>query len=124
MDWSTIIATAVSCLLTGGVATSLLYYTENRRAKQLDNEKSAIEEWQAITEELKRRCAELKEEIAAKDRKIDTLYKDISSLRDRCDYLSSARAALTVLKCKVIDCGRRLPPFGSAQICETKQNNE
>ena len=52
MDWATIIISLGGALLTGGGALSLLYYKENRRAKQIDNEKSIIEEWQGVANDI------------------------------------------------------------------------
>lgn len=112
MDWTTIIAAVVSALSTGGIVSALLYYRENKRARQLDNEKSVIEEWQGVANEWKVRCAELKTSLDAKDGKIDALYRGNNELRKRNDRLSSANTALGIFKCKVLGCDRRQPPFG------------
>lgn len=119
MDWTTIIISLGGALLTGGGALSLLYYKENRRAKQIDNEKSVVEEWREIAEERKARCDELKESLGRKDAKIDALYKENSELRKRNDELSSANTALSILKCKVLGCDKRQPPFGKNENCES-----
>ena len=119
MDWTTIIISLGGALLTGGGALSLLYYKENRRAKQLDNEKSVIEEWCGIAEDRRNRCDELKASLDNKDRKIDELYKENSELRKRNDRLSSANTALSIYKCKVIGCDKRQPPFGKNENCES-----
>ena len=101
MDWTTIIIT----LMTSGVFLSVLYYRENRRSKQIDNEKSVVEEWRGFAEERKAR--------------FDALYKENSELRKRNDKLSSANAALSILKCKVLGCDKRQPPFGKNENCES-----
>lgn len=105
----------VSALSTGGIVSALLYYRENKRARQLDNEKSVIEEWQGVAGEWKGRCTELKTLLDAKDAKIDALYRDNNELRKRNDRLSSANTALGIFKCKVLGCDRRVPPFGKIE---------
>jgi hypothetical protein len=115
MDWGTIIVSLGGALLTGGGFMSLLYYRENRRAKQIDNEKSVVDEWQELANERKLRCDELKESLDRKDAKIDALYKENADLRKRNDKLSSANTALSILKCKVISCDKRQPPFGKGE---------
>ena len=119
MDCTTIIISLGGALLTGGGALSLLYYKENRRAKQIDNEKSIIEEWQGVANDRRLRCDELKASLDNKDRKIDELYKENSELRKRNDKLSSANTALSIFKCKVVGCDKRQPPFGKNEACES-----
>ncbi len=123
MDWASIIVAVVSALSTGSAVSALLYLRENKRAKQLDNEKSAIEEWQGIAKERKHRCDELKASLDAKDQKIDSLYRENAELRKRNDRLSSANTALSIFKCRIIGCDRRHPPFGKVD-CNEQVNTE
>lgn len=118
MDWGGIISAVVSSVFTSGVIMSLLYYKENKKAKQIENEKSIVDEWQGIASERKSRCDELKESLDQKDRKIDELYKENAELRKRNDKLSSANTALSILKCKVIGCDKRQPPFDTENTCD------
>lgn len=100
---------------------SLMYYRENKKAKQLENEKAVIDEWQEIAHERKNRCDELKASLDLKDKKIDELYKEIALLRQRNDSLSSKNAALSILKCRDLACDHRKPPFGNK--CPDEQTN-
>lgn len=112
MDWNALISGLLSALFVGGGLSLILFYKEDKRAKQLKNEKTAIEEWQELNEGLKRRIAELKETVVKKDEKIDELYRENTALRDRGDKLSSKVAVLSVFRCEEIGCGARRPPFG------------
>lgn len=92
---------------------SLMYYRENKKAKQIENEKSIVDEWQGIAQERKNRCDELKASLDKKDEKIEELYKENALLRQRNDSLSSKNAALSILKCRDLECDHRKPPFGN-----------
>lgn len=118
MNWSDILAGLIAAIFSSGVFMSLLYYRENRKAKQIENEKSIVDEWQGIAAERKGRCDELRESLDHKDKKIDDLYKENAELRKRNDKLSSANTALSILKCKVIECDKRQPPLDTESTCD------
>lgn len=103
----------------GGVLSVFLFYGENKRGKQLENEHKANSEWSDLVDKHKQREKDLEATIkdrdatiVIKDNKIDSLYKENNELRKRNDKLSSRVAVLTVLRCKVIGCGKRQPPIG------------
>lgn len=105
----------------GGICSIFLFYRENKRAKQLENEHSANTEWQELVEKYKQRTTDLEATITTKDNKIDSLYKDNNELRKRNDKLSSTVAALTILRCKVVGCANRVPPMGSRENIKTDE---
>ncbi len=113
MDWSGIVVGLITGIFTSGCAMSLMYYRENKKAKQIENEKSIVDEWQGIAQERKNRCDELKASLDKKDEKIEELYKENALLRQRNDSLSSKNAALSILKCRDLECDHRKPPFGN-----------
>lgn len=113
MDWNGLISGLIAGAFSSGFAMSLMYFKENKKAKQLENEKAAIDEWQDIAQERKSRCDELKESLDHKDAKIEELYKENAQLRQRSDTLSSKNAALSLLKCRDLTCAHRKPPFGN-----------
>lgn len=120
--------TAIVAILGGigglsGVLSYFLFYRENKRSKQLDNEHKVNGEWMALVERYKKEIDDIKQEYSdfrkeatealdKKDRKIDSLYKEKGELMKRNDKLSSTVAALKVLRCKFIGCGKRQPPIG------------
>lgn len=123
MNWSDILAGLIAAIFSSGVFLSLLYYRENKKAKQIENEKSIVDEWQGIAAERKSRCDELKTSLDHKGHKIDELYKENAELRKRSDRLSSANTALSILKCKNIACGKREPPFDNEYTASGNNTN-
>ena len=131
MDWTNIIMT----LITSGAFTAIYLLGDRKTASVLENVSKTIDQWQGLLKEVKEELAAKTEEykegqrqfdaaIAAKDAKIDALYKEISYNRDERDKLSSKVAFLTAYRCKKIGCTRREPPFGSTMDKETNKYNK
>lgn len=116
MDWSTIIVAAISALIPSGLVGTLVFFKENKRSRQLDNESKVIEEWKGLAEMYKTRCKELKVTVDAKDNKIEELYTNETSMREKLDKLSSKNAVLEIFKCKEISCGNRKPPLSNSRV--------
>lgn len=116
MDWSTIITSLVAALIPSGFIGTLIFYRENKRSRQLDNESKVIAEWQGIAGMYKNRCEELKATVDAKNDKIEELYKNEAVMRERLDKLSSKNAVLEIFKCKEISCGNRKPPLSNSRV--------
>lgn len=116
MDWSTIIVALTSSLIPSGLVGTLVFFKENKRSRQLDNESKVIEEWKGISEMYKARCEELKATVDAKDDKIEELYKNETAMREKLDKLSSKNAVLEIFKCKEISCSNRKPPLSNSRV--------
>ena len=116
MDWSTIITSLVAALIPSGFIGTLIFYRENKRSRQLDNESKVIADWQGIAGMYKNRCEELKATVDAKNDKIEELYKNEAVMRERLDKLSSKNAVLEIFKCKEISCGDRKPPLSNSRV--------
>lgn len=101
MTWDSIISGIIAGLFTGGGLTTILFFVENKRKKQLENETSAAELYEKSNEL-----------IVKKDAKIDSLYKVINRQRDENNSLKTQRAVMAVYKCERIDCDKRIPPLG------------
>jgi len=114
MDWNTIITALASTLIGGGGIWSIFYIGENKRAKKIEADASAAQEWQKLAE---RKLSIIQE----KDAKIDELYRTITELRQEKDDLSSEVAVLKVYKCVCIGCEQRKPPFGSAKLLKSAE---
>lgn len=102
LDWMTIIMSLVS----GGGIAGLVFFRENKRSKQLDNETTASAQWRELYEK-----SEAKVEQQAL--KIEALYKENNYLRDQNNNLTTQRAVLTMYKCETLNCADRRPPFAS-----------
>lgn len=120
MDWTSIAVT----LITSGAFTAIYFLGDRKTAQVLDNVSKTIEQWRTITDEYKREAEDLREQLAAKDVKIDQLYKSIGTLRDRGDKLGSKVAYLSAFRCRKVKCLDREPPFGSAKIEEARDGND
>ena len=120
MDWTSIVMT----LITSGAFTTIYLLGDRKTSSVLENVSKTIDQWQELVEEMKGEISALREEfrkktedyearLATKDNKIESLYKEMSVLRDRNDKLSSNVARLTVVRCWKITCGIRQPPMGT-----------
>lgn len=113
MDWTTILVAAVSALISGGGIAGLVFFRENKRARQLENEATASSQWRELYEK-----SEAK--VESQSLKIDALYKENGYLRDQNNSLTTQKAVLTMYKCEMPECANRKPPFGS-QLNKTQQ---
>lgn len=109
MDWTSIII----ALITSGAFLGIFTIRETKTKMMLDNGNKINEQWAAFAEKEEERRKELKEDLDAKDRKIDKLYSEITVLRDKNDKLASRVAFLTAYRCKKVNCIEREPPFGT-----------
>lgn len=116
MEWTTIITAAISSLIPSGLVGTLVFFKENKRSRQLDNESKVIEEWKGIAEMYKNRCEELKATVDAKDEKIEELYRNETTMREKLDKLSSKNAVLEIFKCRDISCDKRKPPLSNSKV--------
>lgn len=116
MDWTSIIMT----LITSGAFTAIYLLGDRKTSAVLDNVGKSIDQWKLIVEEYKREKEAMQDEIDRKDKKVDSLYNQISVLRDSNDKLSSKVAYLSVVKCTETGCLKRQPPFGANQKTNEK----
>lgn len=114
MDWNTILISALSAVLSGGGIAGLVFFRENKRAKQLANETTASEQWRELYEKMESKHDKL-------SLKIDSLFKENSYLRDQNNNLTTQKAVLTMYKCSTLNCTNRQPPFGSQQNLKTNE---
>lgn len=104
MEWAAILQTFLSGALGSGLFVSLLFFRENKRAKQLENEVVAASQWRELFEKESEKNVDL-------NQKIDKLFKELGDIRTRNDMLSSRIAVLQILRCKKISCTDREPPI-------------
>lgn len=109
------IITTVAGFVTGGGLATLFTLKERKKGAALDNVGKTNDEWRKMADEYKLMIADLKSDLERKDGKIDELYKELSVMRDKADKLGSKVAYLTTMKCKVIGCPNRVPPFGTKE---------
>lgn len=116
-----IISSVVSLVL--GIGSTILFYPQTKREKNLQNEAAHSEEWRKLyEEERKARDEDTKDWKAERDRleqKVDDLFTLINKHRDekaemtkRNTKLEVDNTRLSMLKCEVINCINRKPPTG------------
>lgn len=117
IDTINIIVTSAVAIVSALGGSSVLYFRQDRKNKELQNEISAISEWQELYKELKEENARLNE-------KIDELYGKIEYHRDektdlRNTILTNAKkisdleislVEMSQWKCEVRQCSKRRPP--------------
>ena len=116
MDWTTIIITILTLLISNGGLVTLVTLREKKNAAFLDNISKLIDQWQEVANDRKLRADELKSDLDRKDAKIDSLYVEIAKLRGELDHTRTSEAVARMLKCEKTACLDRKPPFGSSQI--------
>ena len=116
MDWTTIIITILTLLISNGGLVTLVTLREKKNAAFLDNISKLIDQWLEVANDRKLRADELKSDLDRKDAKIDSLYAEIAKLRGELDHTRTSEAVARMLKCENTACLDRKPPFGSVEI--------
>lgn len=118
MEWSHIID-LITLLTVGGGLYALVTIQDKRMALMLDNIKTMLESssktnqaWENLAKQKLEDISKLEEKCDKKDQKIDDLYREIGSLRTSLDKSRTARATAEMLKCSIVACPKRIPPFG------------
>ena len=124
MDWTTIIITILTLLISNGGLVTLVTLREKKNAAFLDNISKLIDQWQEVANDRKLRADELKSDLDHKDAKIDSLYAEIAKLRGELDHTRTSEAVARMLKCENTACLDRKPPFGSVEIKIAKTVNK
>lgn len=106
MDWTTIIVALISALVSSSGIAGVIFFRENKRARQLENETTASAQWRELYEK-----SEAK--VESQGNKIESLYKENGYLRDQNNSLTTQKAVLVMYKCEVLECANRRPPFGT-----------
>lgn len=124
----------MTLLIGGGGLVTIVTLRDKKNALVLENIQKLIssnsetnEEWKAIAAERASRCSELKDDLEARDDKIDSLYDEIKQLRSDLDQRNTEVAVTRIYKCCKVGCSDREPPFGTStsSACELplKKNN-
>lgn len=124
MDWTVIITTLIAALIPTGGLVGLVTLRDKKTAAILDNFDRVIKEWRSIAGDRQSRADELKTDLSKKEEKINEMYKEISHYRTQIDDLSTSNAVLKVLKCKLVGCGKRVPPLDMAVADNSNGNGE
>lgn len=105
IDWTTIL-TAILALFSGSGLTYFLFYPQMKRAKELENDQKAIEQWKELYNVSN-------EDSKQKSNFNDKLYDDLKYSRHENNDLKAQITALQIFECTCINCDKRKPPLGS-----------
>ncbi len=117
----------MTLLVGGGGLVTIVTLRDRKNALVLENIQKLIssnsetnEEWKEIAAERASRCSELKDDLEARDDKIDSLYDEIKQLRADLDQANTDVAVARIYKCCKVGCSEREPPFGTStsSACE------
>lgn len=121
-EWASIITALIgSGALTGAI--TIIYQLGDKKTTQvLTNLSKTVDQWRDLLAEAQKELAnerserrqeraDYEEKLLAKDRKIDSQYKEMSVLRDKNDKLSSKQAIMSIIKCWDFPCPKREPPM-------------
>jgi len=107
MEIISALTTLLGILLGGG---GVLYWKQDKRAKEIENEAHQSDEWRKLYERSE-------QDSRDKSGKIDRLYDEKKELRERFETLMAECAELKILnkeleyqKCERFECLKRCPP--------------
>lgn len=96
MDVATLLTTLLTTLLSGGGVAGFMQYKQNRKAKELENDKAASEQWRALYEEQTKTVQSLREKLHA----VRTSLEEEKRQTLMCRFYV----------CEKLDCTDREPP--------------
>ena len=96
MDASTLLTTLFTTLLSGGGVASFMQYKQNRKAKELENDKAASEQWRALYEE--------------QTKTVQGLREKLHEIRERLEEEKRQTLMCRFYVCEKLNCTDREPP--------------
>jgi hypothetical protein len=114
MDWTTIIVSLGTALLASGGIGGLFQIKEAKRAKKIENDKSAANEWKELYERSEKKADTLGE-------KLDRVYGDLRRVQEEKNDWKVQFAQAQFMLCRKTPCIERDPPLGSTS-CTRKTN--
>ena len=113
MDWLNVLIPVLTALIPAGGLTGFFLSKGKKKELEINNLKEVLE---IVKEERAEKKAELDDmwgDLRKKEDYIELLQKEKSELHNKLDKANSRVTALSLLRCKVIQCPDRKPPFGS-----------
>ncbi len=105
MDWTAIIVSLGTALLAGGGITGFFQIKETKRAKKLENDRSAANEWKELYERSEAKTEKLGE-------KLDATYILLRKEQEEKNEWKVKCAQANFMLCRKTPCIDRDPPLG------------
>lgn len=96
MDVTTILTTLLTTLLSGGGVASFMQYKQNKKAKELENDKAASEQWREL--------------FGEQTRTVQTLREKLHDAHTRLEEEKRQTLMCRFYVCEKLDCMDREPP--------------
>lgn len=96
MDITSLLTTLITTLVSGGGVAGFMQYKQNKKAKELENDKAASEQWRALYEEQVKATQDLREKLQETHEELDAKKRQTLLCRF---YI-----------CKKLSCSDREPP--------------
>lgn len=124
MNWTDIIIPLISAIIPTGGVTAIFMVKGRKKELEISNLAKVIDELRELVNRYKEEVRELKAVAERKEGYIEELHRQTSALHEKLDKANSRAAVFKILKCAKVDCGLRIPPFGSGAVDAIKQINE
>lgn len=111
MDIIAVVTSLFGLVLGGGGVGAFMHYKHESRAKELDNEKSEIENDDSLITQWKDLYREAEAKSQAKSKRIEDLYQKLTRKSEQLARVSMQREKLLVFKCMRVACSERQPPI-------------
>lgn len=111
MDIITFATSLAGLLLGGGGVGAFMHYKHESRAKELDNEKSEIENDDSLITQWKDLYREAEAKSQAKSKRIEELYQRLTRKSEQLAKVTVQREKLLTFKCLRVACTERQPPI-------------
>lgn len=102
--------TPLITLLLGGGGMGILFYHEKKKSLFVQNESSISDIWKDLFNEMQEQNNLLQTKLDKKDDKIDSLYRDLLSVKNENNNLTTKIGVLEWQKCLENSCVKRTPP--------------
>lgn len=109
----------IEALVGTGGFVALFLIIEKKAAAQVANTEKVNEQWQLIVAQKERDFSMINQKYEAATEKIEKLYDINTELRNQLDVANTNFAVSKLMRCHVIKCINREPPFGNTE--EAKQ---
>lgn len=109
MDSLPFISEFITAIITAIVtfAGSFLFYKQEKKSKEIDNEARQSDEWRKL-------YLESQEDSRRKDQKIDDLYREMAEMRRITNALERKVNLNSIYRCEHLNCPNRIPPLTSS----------
>lgn len=104
IEWVTAISSAIAGIVGALGGGGVMYFRQNKAAKEIENSSNLAAEWQKL-------FVESKAEVAEKEAKIDEMRKELNELQSRVNKLEVSLSHTNYWRCEVVDCKNRRPPL-------------